>query len=156
MPNASVSLESRAVRKALLLLAVGLAVAVSGCGETSEPARAERHPPVVMIVLDEFSTTSLLDSHHRIDPVRYPNFAQLAKDGTWFPNATASLDETGRAMTSFFTGRNIHMHVKPTYSNARRNLFTLMAKRYRLDVSEEVSDMCPKRLCRSSRRQNKR
>ncbi len=144
------------MRSAVLLLAVGLAVAIAACGGTSEPARAEKHPPVVMIVLDEFSTTSLLDGHHRIDPQRYPSFAQLARDGTWFPYATASLDETGRAMSSFFTGRNIHEHVKPTYSNAPQNLFTLMAKRYRLDVSEEVSNMCPRRLCPSSRRQDKR
>jgi hypothetical protein len=149
------------VRTALAVLSVGLVAAAGlSCGGGSGPAKApvaaEAHPPVVMIVLDEFSTTSLLDRHHRIDPVRYPNFASVAKDGTWFPYATASLDETGRAITSFFTGRNIHMHVRPTYSNARRNLFTLMAKRYRLHVAEEVSDMCPRRLCPGSRPQNGR
>jgi hypothetical protein len=118
-------------------------------------APAGRHPPVVMIVFDEFSTTSLLDSHRRIDPVRYPNFARLARDGTWFPNSTASLDETGRAVSSLFTGRDIRTHTRPTYALNPRNLFTLMAKRYRLDVSEEVSSICPRRLCPSSRPQTR-
>lgn len=144
------------MRKALSLVAAVLAAAAGlSCGGGSEPAAAETHPPVVMILLDEFSTTSLTDRDGRIDPVRYPNFAQLAKDGTWFPYATASLDETGRAITSLFTGRNIRKHTRPTYENGRRNIFTLMAGRYRMNVHEEVSNMCPRRLCKSSRPQNR-
>jgi hypothetical protein len=147
------------VRKAIGLLLVGLAAAGGlSCGGGSAPAAipAEKHPPVVMIVFDEFSTTSLVDRNHRIDPVRYPSFAGLAKDGTWFPNSTASLDETGRAVSSLFTGRNITKHAKPTFRVNRNNLFTLMARRYRLNVSEEVSNLCPRRLCPSSRPQTKR
>jgi len=109
-----------------------------------------------MVVFDEFSTTSLLDRHHRIDPVRYPNFAELARDGIWFPNATASLDETGRAMRALLTGRNTWRPAKPTSEANRRNIFTLMARNYRLGVSEEVTSLCPKRLCPSSRPQTRR
>ena len=145
------------MRKAALLLALGAsALGAFSCSDGGAPASAPRHPPVVMIVFDEFSTTSLLDRNHRIDPVRYPSFARLAKDGTWFPNATASLDETGRAMRALLTGRNTWRFAKPTYEANPRNLFTLMARRYRLNVSEEVTSLCPKRLCPSSRPQTRR
>jgi hypothetical protein len=125
----------------------------SHAGASPKPAR---HPPVVMLVFDEFSTTSLLDGHGHIDTVRYPNFARLARDGTWFPYATASLDETARAMRSLFTGRTTWRFAHPTYSAEPRNLFTLLGRRYRMDVSEEVSSMCPPRLCRGSRQADRR
>jgi len=103
-----------------------------------------------MLVFDEFSTISLLDAHGRIDPVRYPHFAALARDSTWFPDATASLDETGRALRSLFTGRTLWRWAKPTYSAEPRNLFSMLGGSYRMDVSEEASSLCPPRLCPGS------
>jgi hypothetical protein len=111
------------------------------------PPKPAKHPPVVMLVFDEFSTTSLVDAGGHIDAARYPNFARLAREGTWFPYATASLDETGRAMRSLLTGRNTWKFAHPTYAATPRNLFTLLGRRYRMHVSEEVSSMCPRRLC---------
>src|SRR4051812_27316224 len=64
----------------LMALAGGAIIARSGDAPDGPP-------PVVMIVFDEFPTTSLLDAHGRIDAVRYPNFARLARDANWFPQA---------------------------------------------------------------------
>ena len=146
------------MRIALLLLAVGAAATAGlSCGGGSSPASApapapaEAHPPVVVLVLDEFSTNSLVDSGHRIDPVRYPNFARLARDGTWFPNATASSDDTGPAMKTLLTSRVTWRSASNTFPAGSRNLFTAMARRYRLVVSEEVSSLCPRRLCPDAR-----
>jgi hypothetical protein len=111
------------------------------------PAAAAARPPVVMIVFDEFPTTSLEDGHGRIDPVRYPAFASLARDGVWFRNATASVDETGRALESLLTGSLPERKHPVTWHSNKRNLFTLLARRYRIRASEEVTSMCPVRLC---------
>lgn len=142
------------------IAAVALAFATACSGDESlargAPRAAASHPPVVMLVFDEFSTTSLLDDRGGVDAVRYPNFAALAREGTWFPYATASLDETGRAMRSLFTGRTTFRFAKPTYAENPRNLFTLLGRRYRLDASEEVTSMCPKRLCPHVRDQTQR
>jgi hypothetical protein len=121
---------------------------------SSEPkaSPAERHPPVVMLVLDEFSTTSLLDRHHRIDPVRYPNFAALARDATWFPNATSGLDDTGPAMRGMLASRVTYRSARDSFDMKSHNIFTVMAPRYGLDVSEELSSICPKRLCPNARK----
>jgi len=146
------------MRKAIGLLLAGLAVAAGlSCGGGSAPAGApvavpaEKHPPVVMIMFDEFSTASLVDSHHRIDPVRYPNFARLAREATWFPNATSSLDDTGPAIRSLLSSRVTWRSARDSFPYRSRNLFTVMARSYRLDVSEEVSSLCPKRLCPGAR-----
>ncbi len=108
-----------------------------------------------MIVFDEFSTVSLLNARSRIDSVRFPTFARLAADSTWFPYATASLDETGRAMRSLFTGRTSWRFAKPSYANHPNNLFTLLGRRYRIEAGEEATSFCPKRLCPNVLPQNR-
>jgi hypothetical protein len=146
------------VGRSLRYLAVPLAglalVAPMSCshGGGDEPNKApagatSRHPPVVKIVFDEFSSVSLLDADGVIDRVRYPNFAALAHDGTWFPYATASLDETGRAMRSMFTSQTKSQHAPPTYRQNPKNLFVLLGRRYRIVDGEETSNFCPPRLC---------
>ena len=109
-----------------------------------------------MIALDEFSTTSLLGRDGQVDPVRFPNFAAFARDADWFPDNTASLDETSRAMAALFTGRTTWRHRDATNANYPRNLFRLLGRRYRIRAREEVSSMCPRRLCPHVHRQNQR
>jgi hypothetical protein len=150
----------------LLLMAAGLAGSCGGGEQASSTAaagvapastratgaeRALGRPPIVMLVFDEFSTISLLDAHGRIDPVRYPNFAALARGATWFPYATASSDDTGRALRSLFTGRTLWRFAKPTYADVPHNLFTMLGRRYDMNVSEESSSFCPSSLCPGSR-----
>ena len=60
----------------------------------AKPARGPVNPPVVILLLDEFPADVLLGRDGRIDPVRYPNFARLAREGYWFPNATTVYDST--------------------------------------------------------------
>jgi Sulfatase len=139
---------------AFLALAV---VFVDSCWDPDEAdVPAPRHPPVVMIVFDELSTTSLLDHQGTVDATRYPSFASLAGDATWFPYATASLDETGRALRSLLTARTTWRFAKPTYRNNPRNVFTLFGRRYRVDATEEVTSLCPNQLCPHSRPSTKR
>ena len=44
--------------------------------------------PVVLIVLDELPTASIIDASGAIDAVRFPNLARLAAAGTWYRNHT--------------------------------------------------------------------
>jgi hypothetical protein len=132
---------------------------IAGCGFAHNAAptpAASRHPPVVFISFDEFSTTSLVDARGRIDAVRYPNFAKLASDADWFPYATAPADETPRAMGALLTGNLPPRTAKPTYRQMPNNLFTFLGSRYRIDASEEVTSLCPKRLCPRTRTQSRR
>jgi hypothetical protein len=57
--------------------------------------------PVVMVILDELPVTSLMDENRQIDPVRYPNFAALARDSYWFRNA-AEANSCGSSPKSLY------------------------------------------------------
>src|SRR5688500_16137171 len=61
--------------------------------------------PVVMVVFDEFSTLELLDERGTIDGVRFPAFAGLAREATWYRNATTVADATIEAVPAILTGR---------------------------------------------------
>jgi Sulfatase len=103
--------------------------------------------PVVMVVFDEVSTIAFEDARERIDPVLYPNLAALARDGTWFRYATAPTDMTGTATPTILTGTVGKRHHPPILSSYPHNLFTLLGRHYRMKVSQEATDLCPRDLC---------
>jgi hypothetical protein len=105
------------------------------------------HVPVVFVAFDEFTGTSLLAPDNKVDAKLFPNFAELTKDGTYYRNFTAAADETTRVMAGLMTGDMWHEHALPIAAEYPHNLFTLFGKSYRLDVSEEATDLCPIRLC---------
>ncbi len=111
-------------------------------------AAARTRTPVVLVVFDEFPSTSLLGRGSRIDAVRYPNFAALARRSHWFPNATTVHDSTFAAIPSILDGRN-HRYVEGgKLPPPRRSLFTLLSSRgYGVRGSEEAARVCPVRLC---------
>lgn len=115
--------------------------------------------PVVMVVFDELPLVSLLDSRGRIDARRLPSFAALARDATWFPNATTLSDQTTKAVPAILSGRRPRaggsrssvsgaLPIAVDYPN---NLFTMLGDRYRHNVSEEVTTLCPGDLCTDAR-----
>ena len=116
----------------------------SGSAETAD---VSSRVPVVMVVFDEVSTIAFEDERERIDPVLYPNLAALARDGTWFRYATAPTDMTGTATPTILTGTLGQRHHPPILSSYPRNLFTLLGRRYRMKVSQEATDLCPRDLC---------
>jgi hypothetical protein len=115
---------------------------------TAAPPRwevaVECRTPVVMIVFDEFCGTTLMGRRRQIDRIRYPNFAALADDGTWFRNATTMSSGTHQALPSLLSGR--HPEVErpwPTYFQFPENLFTLLAGSHRPMVWEAGMYLCP-------------
>jgi hypothetical protein len=114
---------------------------------TAETANVSSHVPVVMVVFDEVSTIAFEDADERIDPLLYPNLAALAKDATWFRYATAPTDMTGTATPTILTGSVAERYHPPILSSYPRNLFTLLGRRYRMKVSQEATDLCPRDLC---------
>lgn len=101
---------------------------------SSVPIQAET--PVVVVIFDELPTTSLLDEEERIDAIRYPAFARLARHATWFRRASGVHALTEHAIPSILTGRYPDPTRLPIASDHPRNLFTLLAGRYALHVVE--------------------
>ncbi len=108
--------------------------------------------PVVVIVFDELPSTSLLDADGRIDPKRYPAFARLAKDATFFKNAQSVYDSTSRAVPAILDGNLPELDRRlPTASEHPNSLFTLLGESHTMNVSEEATSVCPRDLCEDAR-----
>jgi hypothetical protein len=103
---------------------------------------------VVVLILDEFPTSSLMDAKGEIDAARYPNFADLARHSTWFRNATGEHEGTHAAVPAILDARKPRRGRQPTFADHPQNVFTLLGGRYRMNVWETQTHLCPTRLCR--------
>ena len=110
-------------------------------------ATVSSRTPVVMVVFDELPITSLMDERRRIDSVRYPSFADLARNSTWFRNATTVHEHTTEAVPAILTGRDPKPGALPLLDDHPDNLFTLLGGSYRMHVFEPVTQLCPIDLC---------
>ena len=130
----------------LVVSPVSELVLPSGGAEAIAGARTSR-TPVVMVVFDELPATSLMDDRDRVDARRYPAFASLAGDATWYRDATTVAGRTTEAVPALLTGRRPREGDLPTAADHPVNLFTLLARSHRLEVVEPITDVCPRDLC---------
>jgi Sulfatase len=119
----------------------------------ARPAAVPRRPHVILLIFDEWPGDSLLDHGNRIDPVRFPNLAALARNADWFPNAFASYDSTPKATPLILDGRRPLKGNPPDQRGHRRTIYDMFGRRgYRIVNSEEATAICPRRYCRNARR----
>lgn len=96
--------------------------------------------PVIMLIFDGLSTISLMDEHRQIDSKRYPAFAALGKNSTWFRNATTVHDRTLSAVPAILTGKYpTRKSLLPTGGDYPQNLFALLRGAYRMNIHESVT-----------------
>jgi Sulfatase len=143
-----------------VLLAVALTVAVAGVialtrGDADRDAEAvasKGKPPVVLLMFDEFPADLLLGRDGRIDAGRYPAFAELARTGYWFPNATTTYDSTTKAIPQIIDGKLPRAGTKPTFRGHPRSVYDLFAHRgYEIERVEAATSICPPRHCPGAR-----
>ena len=89
----------------LLLSPASVFVLASESGPASlAPPPGATSPPIVMLVLDELGTSSLLDGHGTVDAELYPSFAALADTSTWYRNTTTVASATPAALAGLLSG----------------------------------------------------
>ena len=122
---------------------------VSRLSVASDAHAAGERPraPVVLIAFDELPLNSLLDGGGRIDARRFPAFARLAASSTWFSRATTVAEGTTHAVPAILTGQFPRAGDFPTYTDHRRNLFTLFGDAAELHVQDDETHLCPPSLC---------
>jgi hypothetical protein len=103
--------------------------------------------PVVMVVLDELDGDSLMRPDRRIDAQRFPNFAKLARGSDWFRNTTSIADVTELAVPGLLSGVEPKKGDLPIQSDHPDNLFTLLGSSHDMNVSEQITTLCPEDLC---------
>ena len=104
-------------------------------------------PPIVMVLFDEFPLNSLLDAERHIDDIRYPHFAALAREATWFRNATTVSPSTPQAIPAILTGKYPDPTLLPTAADHPHNLFTWLGGAYDIKAFGAITQLCPETLC---------
>jgi hypothetical protein len=113
-------------------------------------ASVQARAPVVLVVFDEFPVSSLLDGDGEIDAERYPHFAELAEDSTWFRHASTVSYSTTQAVPAILTGVRPEEAKPPVFASHPRNLFTLLGGEYQPNVVETFTRLCPDVVCGDS------
>ena len=108
---------------------------------------AKTTPPIVVITFDAFPVQDLLGRDGKIDRERYPNLARLAEKATWFPNATSAHENTTLSVPSILDGNWPKKGAQPIVADHPNNLFTLLGKKYEMNVTEVATNLCPPGLC---------
>lgn len=109
---------------------------------------AEARPSVYFLVFDEFSLNNLLSNEGTINRERFPNFAALADESSWYRNHVAAADTTPAAVSALLTG------MQPIGSNRigspQKSLFRLLAPSHQVEAMDNVVRYCRKPFCRAS------
>jgi hypothetical protein len=122
--------------------------------DASPLADDEPPAPVVLVIFDEVPVQSLMDAEGRVDARRYPNFARLAADATWYRD-TASVDQdTPYAVPAILDGRLPRQERLPVAADHPQNIFSLLGgSGYELHVREDGTTLCAPTLCMASARE---
>jgi hypothetical protein len=107
--------------------------------------------PIVMVLLDELPVNTLVDENGDLDEERYPGFAELARNSTWFENAYTVYDSTERAQPAIMDGDLPSEDRQPISSDHPNSIFALFGKTHRMNVSEEATSVCSRDLCKDER-----
>ena len=107
--------------------------------------------PIVVVLLDELPSPSLMDANGELDAKRFPGFGELAREATWFRNAYTVYDSTERAQPAIMDGNLPEKDKQPISSDHPNSIFSLFAKTHRLNVSEEATRVCSRDLCEDER-----
>jgi len=121
----------------------------SGEVETARDSGEDR--PVVLVIFDELGTSDLMTREGSINARRYPAFARMAREGTWYINQSTTDIFTPRAVPGILTGKRPPADALPIAADQPRSIFTLLGRDRPLHVMEPVTALCPASLCPDSR-----
>lgn len=116
---------------------------------TAKPGLNVGNPvPVVFVIFDEFSGTTLMTPTAELDQARFPQFGRLAAMSTWYRNATTVSPRTDVAVPAVLSGNYPVTPPPPLAANYPGNLFELIeaSRAYDMKIFEPVSRLCPESI----------
>ena len=122
-------------------------VILGSSGPTSDAVIGRTDVSVLQIVLDEFPLYALLDAEGNINAERFPGFAQLAKEATWFRNSVSESNFTHQAVPAILASQIPSQTGGPFLQQYPKNIFTLFGGKTRVGGIEPVTSLCPQVVC---------
>lgn len=102
---------------------------------------------VLHIVFDEFPLYALLGTDGRINAERYPGFATLAAESTWYRDTVSASNFTHQAVPALLASTPPDANGGPFLADYPRNIFTLFRGKVDVRGVEPVTSLCPVSLC---------
>ena len=116
-------------------------------GPASDAVVGNKDVSVLNIVFDEFPLYSLLSDDGTINAERYPGFAALANESTWYRNNVAESNFTHQAVPAVLASAIPQQEGGPFLTQYPKNIFTLFAGKTSVGGIEPVTSLCPKSVC---------
>jgi hypothetical protein len=114
--------------------------------------KVRSRPLVVMLVLDEFPVDDMVLPNGQIDAARYPNFARLSHEATWFRNAASVYDSTFKAVPAILDSKLPRPLTSPDARSHRHSIYTLFHELHWNIVDRESGEaLCPPSICKGAR-----
>lgn len=113
----------------------------------ARPDSASTEISVAWLVLDEAPLYALLNSRGDINERRFPGFAMLAKNSTWYRNTLGTAQRTTEAVPALLDGKWPTLRNYPVFKDHPVNLFSLTNGKKDLDVFQSVTRLCPPNVC---------
>ena len=106
--------------------------------------------PVVLVIFDELPGTTIVGPDGRVEERLFPNFARLAGQANWYPNATSVHNGTRRALPAILSGKVSAGDSQPTAAEHPQSIFTLLSRSHDDVVFEPYTQICPRSICEDS------
>ena len=103
--------------------------------------------PVFMVIMDEAPLYALLGTDGHFNAKRFPNFAALADETTWYRDNTAISNFTHQAVPGIMASKIPEQDDSPFLALHPRNIFTLLGDKMDVDAVEPVTSLCPSDVC---------
>ena len=102
---------------------------------------------VLQIVLDEFPAYAILGPDGSINEERFPGFAALAEESTWYRNSVAVSNFTHQAVPAILAGVFPSAEGGPFLAEYPKNIFTVYGGKTKVAGIEPVTSLCPRKVC---------
>ena len=135
------------MRRAALAAIAALALVLPAAAGAQESP-----PPIVLVIFDGLPVKFLQTAGGEIDAERFPNFAAFAGAAPWYRNATTIHERTRFSIPSILDGKCPRPGQASDWKAHPQSIFTLLRGRYRMNVWEDASQVCPPDLCRKQGR----
>jgi hypothetical protein len=116
-------------------------------GPVSDAVIGKTDVGVLQLVLDEFPLFAILGDDGEINAERFPGFAALAAESTWFRDSVAPSNFTHQAVPALFASVLPPKEGSPFLAEYPKNIFTMFAKVADVSGVEPVSSLCPSSVC---------
>lgn len=103
-------------------------------------------PNLLLVMLDELPTESLMAPDGSIDAVRFPNLAAFADESTWYRRHTSPAQSTLLAVPAVLSSSEPRPGAA-IQANYPDNLFSLLAPTHAMSVVETATALCDPDVC---------